>query len=503
MKKRFLILFFILVFILSSCGTASYFGDGEGSEIVISSPNVKIPIEGSWKLVDRFSMDSSSKKSDLDEMYSDLYIADNLVAINEKFTMSPTFSSKYVDKDTYFKSRFITIPDYLNIKDNNIVVLRIDDNNMFSQEIIRVSEDRLYLVQSGIIFIYDRVEDRVSKKILQEYKKIQDNMDENVGLKTEDSPFGLVLGVRKKIGRLNPSDYFNYDYKTFYIGITKEGNRAEITAVENILIPKDSGFWVVRNDRTYDDNLTIDRISAMPLALKDKENINYIEDILYRRIDYVGKDFIGLTKANPLTDTMVEEYEIYNIHNLAKKTPVKISDIAGNDGLLSYKMAMRENLEKIYEDDLGLIEYKVDEKNIGIKREKGNWKFLSNIDIKVNEDDNIRTYHDFTLDIIPTVDVFPESNNTVKWTEIINRVPGALDYIISPDSRYILIQGETEMSMFRIFNNSIESEPMFSIQNAEGYEIVMNQWSDKENAKLWLETFSELDILPTQTIYSN
>lgn len=97
MKKYKIFIILFLIFLLSSCKSNSKILDQVNlSESIVSPNDNKSPIEGTYKLTSKIFL--VQKNEELEKKYKNtdlIYISNNLVQIDDRFTISPSFKSRF------------------------------------------------------------------------------------------------------------------------------------------------------------------------------------------------------------------------------------------------------------------------------------------------------------------------------------------------------------------------------------------------------------------------
>lgn len=489
--KKILSIIFILAFLFTGCSKPNL--DGDIEEINIAKPKVKNPITGIWKIDREYTL-NTDRNSQLNE----LFISNEVYQLGNTHIINPIISARYVNYKNYFSNKGIKIPKELQYKDENIVVYRLSNEISYSQEFLELSENELLTIDIGNIIVFKKSADLTSNQINEKFKEVSEVLEGKIGIQNMD--FGLSVAFRKRIKYLD-SFPGKYEYMTYFIKSTKSDLRPDVFAVNNIVIPKDSGLWTVMESigDVSEESFNTYKVSSFPTFNPKSAKSNTLNDTIYRRIDYVNDDYIGVTKLIIDNDPLSESFEIHPIHSIAKRTPLKVTTIAGTDGNQEYLRAIKDSLNLIKSADV--IPITPDYTNIGLQRKKMSWGFVSSLNFDFSEDETKRIYKSFDLNIIPTINLGTNYNSKITWREVINKVPTAIDAIVSPDENYILIQSYNMIQLFPIYYNNIAVNPLFSIQNTFDYEIVMSKWITGDKIKSVYEDYKKLSKINSQIIY--
>lgn len=183
---------------------------------------------------------------------------------------------------------------------------------------------------------------------------------------------------------------------------------------------------------------------------------------------------------------------------MSDNTKLSILDIAGELGIQTFKdetakILSASTIEADLLDDL-------DFSNIGIKRTNDRWNFISNINVKVNN--NLQT-REFRINLIPTIDLIDQDSLSVSWDAIRTKLPGAIDAYTSPDKSILIVQNNNELLAFDLNDGIISNESLMSAKINENDRIIMAQWIMGEQASVWEETIKNQEIIPMNFIISH
>ncbi|MGF0039296.1 hypothetical protein ACQRBF_00825 [Peptoniphilaceae bacterium SGI.131] len=500
MKKKITILLLVLTLLLAACEKIGIRGIAEGNvdAISINKPAYEPPIMGEWKVNNVYYLNNNSKNSK--ENKANLFISSKLIKINDDYIINPKISARYIDAQTYFTSKLITVPKELSLTDKKIVVYKVSNDLVTSYELLQLDDNKLAIIGLDNITSYSFLKNLSAEEIDTEYKKISETIsgDED----KQKTNFGLAIGLRKK-NQSTTKEPISYSYQTYYIRKDENQSKADVLAVKNIVIPKETGLWTISQRSVSSDGIfsTNYNIEVNPTFSDAKDKNNQIEDEIYRRIDYVNDDYIGFTKYNYLYNAVSENYEIHNLNSIAKKMPLGVATISGSAGYQTYITALKESYNNISrQNELTTQEITPQETNIGIRRTAMAWRFISSIDMPLDTSKGSRIFKDFYLDLVPIINIANNSNETISWREVTERVPLAVDASVSPDEKYIMIQSKNEIEIYPLYYSYIGVNPIVSIQNTNDLDVVMLKWSSIDNINEIYNEFNRLEKISIQVV---
>lgn len=480
------ILAIIFSFIFTACENKQV-SNNDNMFSDLNSPSVTLEIEGEWELESEFDL-KGKKISNNEDM--NMLISPKLFFFSTNELIDPSITARYVSFINYMSNKVVTIPDSLSIGEKDVKIFTFSDNISYTQDIIEISKDKILVVTADSLEFYNKISEIDQIRLEEEYSEIKRKKSGDF-TNINRMAFGVSIGLRKAIDRGSSIDY---EYLTYNIMRGDEGNKSlEGLLVKDIVIPKDSGLWTVQSAISKNQSVNISYLSAKPTASTNDENINILQDDVAKRIEYVNEDYIAVRNIDRQNKALVDSYRIYNMYQLSKKKPLSISDIAGNEG----EVILQNKLKQVYDS---ISKSKYDEmfdrpwsmENIGIKRDRMKWAFVSNVDVFLNDNNIEDIYTDIILDIVPIVNIGSIQNTSVTWRDVINRVPSAIDASVSPNNDVIFIQNKSSIEIYELYSNYISAKPILTIQNTTGCDIVMIKWNTTNSVKGIFDLYSKL-----------
>ncbi len=498
MKKVKIILLLFISLILVSCVNDSADEESNSSNN-ISVPNNNLDIQGIWTLIDEYNIsEKNTEKIDI----KDIFISRKVSQFQDSFILNPNIYSRYLNLNSYLTNKISVLPENLVIEEEMVKVYKISNNLSTAFEFIDIGDGKLLTIYLGKILIFEKNENLTADIINDKYKELSE-LSQNAE-EISNNEFGLAISFRVRDN--NVRDYIKYNYYTYFFKKTKDDIFPKIIKVRDIIIPKSTGIWTIKQE-VVDENINsirVYKIGANQTFIEDDLKVNNIQDNYLRRIDYVNQGYIAVTNYFDSGKSIYENHSIFNIHELASNKPLSITEIAGNNGNSIYQTAFKEVSNQIISNQsINITEINPNPKNIGMQRAKMSWKFISNLDVEINRDTGSRFTKQFDLNVYPIISIGQTPTINLTWRDVISRKPGAIDATISPNSTYILVQNANSIEIFPIIYNFIGNKALFSIQNVDDYEIVSINWIHNENIDNYYNEFDKLDKLNNYVIMPN
>lgn len=489
MNKKYFIIFLILLLFTSCIGNSQ---DAAGDQIIKPS-NQKLYLSGTWKVKNRKTIITSN--SDENDKYSDLdqiYIEKNLVKINDRLTLKPDFKSRFLNFSEYIKYRFTDIkeiPEELNMEGK---LFTVSDGQFFYQDFFSISENSMYFIYDGLLFECERETDLVEEQILAKAKEDYKVEKESTSIENDKNNLaGVIVGIKtsKKDARGN---IYN-DYGSVLITSDQDG-RVLASATRNLLLPRDTGFWIVGMEHFLDYDPPRDALFVYPMIGGSQANSIYQLGLYNTNsILYLGKDYIAMESKD--YNSSKKSYGIYSLDKIKEGTKLNISDIAGEEGKAIFSSETAKILNNSPKESEIMEKY--DTTNIGMRRVNGKWELKSNIIIN---DKNKLTITDYSIGVVPTIDLSTHEKLSIPWEDIRTKIPSAIDAYTSPEGDILLVQTLYELLIYKVENGVINSNSSLSLHMGETDRIVFAEWVSGPSTNSWKAVFSDHERVPVHTM---
>ena len=139
-----------------------------------------------------------------------------------------------------------------------------------------------------------------------------------------------------------------------------------------------------------------------------------------------------------------------------------------------------------------------DRTEFGITHQQGIWNFYTTMRI---QDNDIQTYEEYRINIVPRIKIFGNNNLSIPWKEIKNFNLEAIDAVSSPNGEFIIIQTPNAMTLYGLKDGEIQSDIKYSIQTKESDKIIMTEWGSGNMADYWKNEFLKQELVQEVKTY--
>jgi len=497
MKKLTLtIIIVILAAFISACSVDNM----EISENIEAPRNMNLPIEGRY-IIEDYKLSAISTMTEEDAkafLGREAIFNENLVSIGDDYCYEPNYKIKNVEAKDYLIYYYKTNPELLNITDETIQIVSVSGVQQFFNDFIRISEETVIVNIDGVFFFLNKAPDNVEtdkmelSSVPQEVTLRAMDLKEKQGLNS-----GILLGL-KSLDLEGDSNIEKWNYRTIFIR-SVDRSIVGIQEMENILLPRMTGFWKVEVQREEVDGKVRDNIVAYPLnrgtnvAIKTEGEVLFgaaVEDVdsdeTIKNILFLGNDYISIENIH-YRNKGQRYLELYPVDNINESTPVKISDIMGETGREALIEGFnKEIVSSIKDGSKGLLNFIPKEESFGLFRRNGLWILKGRVNYIKNGN---YMYEDFNIPAIPTQEIIRYDELCIPWKEIKNKRADAIDAFTSPNEDIAIVVTRNEILVYPIEENTIGNEPIGRIELKQGEKIVMAEWAIGRYPQLWEKEF--------------
>lgn len=497
MKKLTLtIIIVILAAFISACSVDNM----EISENIEAPRNMNLPIEGRY-IIEDYKLSAISTMTEEDAkafLGREAIFNENLVSIGDDYCYEPNYKIKNVEAKDYLIYYYKTNPELLNITDETIQIVSVSGVQQFFNDFIRISEETVIVNIDGVFFFLNKAPDNVEtdkmelSSVPQEVTLRAMDLKEKQGLNS-----GILLGL-KSLDLEGDSNIEKWNYRTIFIR-SVDRSIVGIQEMENILLPRMTGFWKVEVQREEVDGKVRDNIVAYPLnrgtnvAIKTEDEVLFgaaVEDVdsdeTIKNILFLGNDYISIENIH-YRNKGQRYLELYPVDNINESTPVKISDIMGETGREALIEGFnKEIVSSIKDGSKGLLNFIPKEESFGLFRRNGLWILKGRVNYIKNGN---YMYEDFNIPAIPTQEIIRYDELCIPWKEIKNKRADAIDAFTSPNEDIAIVVTRNEILVYPIEENTIGNEPIGRIELKQGEKIVMAEWAIGRYPQLWEKEF--------------
>lgn len=496
MKRNFLVLAaIILVFLLTSCSIDRL----EVKDRIVAPTNNLPPLQGKWS-IEKF-IDSPYKKDKVEEESENLIGKEALfhndsVVVGDQYILEPSYKLRNVNISDYLLYKFKTDSEYLDINEEEAQIITILGNDQYFYEFIKYNDDEMILFSEDRFYFLKRNIEKISKEEIDRYINVEKNILRISNFQEIKSlSSGVLLGIKTyNYDELNQAE--GWDYKTIWI---KANDRSISSAyqVEDLLVPRKKGFWLVDIVRENINDTLIDKIQATPKAIfkendltessafMAKDVINEVTNInpsILKSILYIGNDYISAEVIDKSNNK--KTLQVYPIDYLEAGLPIMISDIVGETD----SKIFRDVAQSILKTDLDLL---LNEESFGLVRRNGYWIMKGRINYQL---DGEELYKDYNIKSIPPKELINYDELEIPWSMIKAKVPDAIDAFTSPNEDIIIIETRNNILIYSIQDKEISQQELGKIKKTNSETIVMAEWAMGRYTNLWEEEVLKNEI---------
>lgn len=479
---------YYLLILLISISTASCIPLDTGALIKITAPsNKNIPLYGQWEVYDYKTGSSSGMTGEeaASWMGKKAAFLENAAMLGDEYCTKPSYKIKYVNSVDYLLYQYKISPDYLELKDENIKVITLTSDNQFFHEFISISDSKIIVNIDGVFLYLKKISDNVDDEFIERY--LDSSLPENLVYGSEPKVnSGLLIGLKSDNRDRSKSSYEGYDYRTLWISSVDKHVKA-IYGTGNLFVPRKSGFWTVGVTREKYDGIVKDSLFANPAGKIENEALNVIytwRDDALRNILYAGTDYISTEVIPVQEDNKNRRLEVLPIDNIEGASPIKISDIAGENG----RTALYDGISKLIDDSAAQgagSTLRPDEESFYIARRNGHWIMKG----RVNTKSQPAPYMDFNIRIIPPSRLVSYDELCLSWNSIKAKVPDAQDAYTSPNADIAVVLTGSTLYVYTIENGSLSQNPSKMIKLKDKETVVMAEWCSGKYVDIWDKEF--------------
>ncbi len=495
-KYVLLAIFLFFIFTLSACNNngGRFFKESSENLFKIAPPKLQSSVNGSWKKSQSIIINNERKDqiNQADE-YDEIFISPSVFEFSKVKIFNPSVSARYVKLRGYLRSIEVEMLENSEIDiEQDVIVYKFQDNNTLSQDLIQTEDGKLLSFHRDYLNVYTKKADISADQEKDRFDKVKGTIEGTL-TPQKNRDFAISIGLRKNKYK-ETGDSLSYDYKTLFLNRSNKDKVTGAMTVKDLVFYKDSVLWSVEHNRVIDPNtgLRSDRISANPTFRSFDKKMNFLQNNRLRRIDYVNDNYIAMTWKNELSEDNYDSYDIHNLNELSKDSPLTITKIGGVEAYENFKSIYNQNIKIMGDRNDEVISHNMVEKNIGIKRGRMSWDFISNIEAK-SKFKNRTLYSSFSLQFIPIIDIGKFDNKDISIENVNSRVNGMISADVSPDGQFIMIQSENEISIYSLYNNFISVTPNITVRIDNPSEVVMVKWYPVEEIEPVKDDYSKLD----------
>lgn len=452
-------------------------------ENMVSPINRTSPVEGTWELSDiqNSSRDTAQFTKDGVLIYGTGYG-------NINYTIKKVKIQEY-----FLFNKYKVTPEKLGIKDKSVFVITLTSADTLIGDFIKIDENNAVGFILDNIYLMKKVSDKIDNKIYESINASESRIE--IQAKENSLKSGVLIGLKS----FDKKD--EYVYRTLWIS----SNNSSLNGIEEItdlLFPRKSGFWKLTSQKVKNGDVTQDVLEVYDLSRKDEAfaappDINLFnkqnktgriyKSIMYLCNDYVSIEVDGSGKYNDSQEKWKENrLHLIPVDSVSSLKGVKISEIAGNNGLKELRTGKKDLLLKLG----GVVELNRDleEENFGVVRRTGHWILRGRVNYERNSE---VAYSDYNINVVPPEKLVFYDTLSINWNSIKNKVPDAVDAYTSPNKDIAIILTKSKLFIYAMTKGRLEDKPLEKIDLREGEVAVMAEWATGNYVDNWNNTINK------------
>lgn len=484
MRKMCILLTMIFTFLLSSCNTID-----TGMLGKITAPkNSKNSMFGTWEIY-KYKPGSTKGMSEAEAsawVGKPAVFSEDVSILGGESCIKPIYKVKNVSSIDYLLYQYKVSPVFLDILDKSIQAVSITSGNQFFHEFIKTGEKESIVYINGFFFYLKKTSDNVDSELAKKYTA---GIELEAGKENPDgSPLysGVLLGLRSVKKTSLKTSPMEFEYRTLWIS-SENKNPEKVLSSDGLFVPRKNGFWNIGVEHWPPDKLSGDKLFAHPA---DKEIPEAKDTSLLQARDtqktilYVGNNYVS-TEAAPLPGGTGTLYlEVLPIDNIDSAAPIKISDIAGENGRNALYDGAYSVIEGLKGENRNLYG-SPNEENFYLSRRNGHWIMRG----RVSPIGKGNPFFDYNIKIIPPSRLVTYDDLCLSWNDIKTVVPDAIDAYTSPNRDMAIVLTATTLFVYTIENEGLSKSPSRKVQLRDKETAVMAEWCTGGYTSKWNNEF--------------
>lgn len=489
MKKIGLIIIAIIsLTFLNSCNSSRF----QVKESIMAPENNIPPLHGKWT-IDRYIDSPYNKAAGLSKdslVDMDVLFHKDAVIVGGDYALNPEYKYKNVSIYDYLLYKYKVDPEYLELEDSMVDIITVISDNQYFYEFIKYDEDKMIIYDDDRFYFLNKTAEEVSKDEIHRYINVEKSIMRISNIQEADTlRSGVLLGIKSY--DYDPEEEVDrWNYKTIWI---RASNRtvASIYELENLLVPRKRGFWMVDVNRSNDYNIIKDEVRAIEMKKYQDDKVldlnffglrsveeqrivpaqnSVIKNILYIGNDYVSSEVVDLKNGK-------KTLEVYHVDYLKDNKAIKISDLIGDEGFKTFV----EGAQSVMKSDSTAI---LNEESFGLTRRNGYWIMKGRLNF---ESDGEQYYKDYNIKAIPPKELVNYDVLAIPWDRIKSKIPEAIDAFTSPNEDIVVVITRADILVYPIEDKEVSLRELGKIKLDTSDAVVMAEWSTGRYTPLWEE----------------
>ena len=482
MNKKLLIILSLVIILFFGCKSKV---SNEESDNVFN-------FIGTWRID---SVEQLGEKDD--EEYNnyliggEIKLSSNKINIADNYEANIHYKLKVVQGDyilSYESS--LTMNTFMNGRETVDLISIIDQNQIIGEFFLNSDTE--------MIFLY--------KSILLKLSKVNEsaNFDDieskaSIGSETDEEEFevkeGVMLGIKTPSKKIADGVYSNDEYRTLWIS-HDNWEIGSIYEKPSIIFPRINGIWKLEVNQKSMNGFEYDEFQVR--KYNEKIENHSVENIIldkseYKTIKFVGNDYIAIGKyEGDSFDGNYPIYQIIPINNINIKNGLQMDEIFIGSEKEKYLEEFQNKINSLSKEQVDKINLSlIDYNNVAIERSIGRWRFVANFLPK----DMSEAGESFKLSMLPDSRFINYNSLYISWKSLKQQLGFFKDAFISPLCKIALVQFDSYISVYKIENGSLITEPLVTVPIGEDDEIIMAEWCSGSYVEQWEKAFVDGELI--------
>ena len=482
MNKKFLIILSLVIILFFGCKSKV---SNEESDNVFN-------FIGTWRID---SVEQLGEKDD--EEYNnyliggEIKLSSNKINIADNYEANIHYKLKVVQGDyilSYESS--LTMNTFMNGRETVDLISIIDQNQIIGEFFLNSDTE--------MIFLY--------KSILLKLSKVNEsaNFDDieskaSIGSETDEEEFevkeGVMLGIKTPSKKIADGVYSNDEYRTLWIS-HDNWEIGSIYEKPSIIFPRINGIRKLEVNQKSMNGFEYDEFQVR--KYNEKIENHSVENIIldkseYKTIKFVGNDYIAIGKyEGDSFDGNYPIYQIIPINNINIKNGLQMDEIFIGSEKEKYLEEFQNKINSLSKEQVDKINLSlIDYNNVAIERSIGRWRFVANFLPK----DMSEAGESFKLSMLPDSRFINYNSLYISWKSLKQQLGFFKDAFISPLCKIALVQFDSYISVYKIENGSLITEPLVTVPIGEDDEIIMAEWCSGSYVEQWEKAFVDGELI--------
>ena len=482
MNKKLLIILSLVIILFFGCKSKV---SNEESDNVFN-------FIGTWRID---SVEQLGEKDD--EEYNnyliggEIKLSSNKINIADNYEANIHYKLKVVQGDyilSYESS--LTMNTFMNGRETVDLISIIDQNQIIGEFFLNSDTE--------MIFLY--------KSILLKLSKVNEsaNFDDieskaSIGSETDEEEFevkeGVMLGIKTPSKKIADGVYSNDEYRTLWIS-HDNWEIGSIYEKPSIIFPRINGIWKLEVNQKSMNGFEYDEFQVG--KYNEKIENHSVENIIldkseYKTIKFVGNDYIAIGKyEGDSFDGNYPIYQIIPINNINIKNGLQMDEIFIGSEKEKYLEEFQNKINSLSKEQVDKINLSlIDYNNVAIERSIGRWRFVANFLPK----DMSEAGESFKLSMLPDSRFINYNSLYISWKSLKQQLGFFKDAFISPLCKIALVQFDSYISVYKIENGSLITEPLVTVPIGEDDEIIMAEWCSGSYVEQWEKAFVDGELI--------